>query len=101
EGRAAAGWRGGNFGKQAVGVKAAEEASHLSRLLARVGSEGNGGARELESQAPVGAAVKRMLATEECLDGMRSWRESGLKGRTALPLGLESVAVKRSSARIA
>jgi hypothetical protein len=57
-----------NLGNQAVGVKAAEEASHLSRSLARVGSEGNGGARELEPQAAIGEAVKRMFATEECLE---------------------------------
>jgi hypothetical protein len=32
---------------------------------------------------------------------MRSVRESGLKERTVLPLGLEALAVRRSSARIA
>ena len=49
-------------------MEAAEEPSHLSRLLARIGGEGDGRAGKLLAQAVVGEAVERMLAAEESLE---------------------------------
>jgi hypothetical protein len=57
-----------NPGDQAVGVQAAEEPSHLSRLLEWIGSESDRGARELMSEVAVGETVERMLAAEQSLE---------------------------------
>jgi hypothetical protein len=54
-----------NLGDQAVGVKAAQEPSHLGRLFERIRSESDRGTRELVAQVPIGEAVKRMLAAEQ------------------------------------
>jgi hypothetical protein len=49
-----------DLGDQAVGVKAAQESSHLSGLLERVASREDRRGCELVAQVAVGEAMERM-----------------------------------------
>lgn len=51
-----------------MGVEAAEEASHLSRLFEKVGGERDRCASELVAEISVGEAMQRMLAAEQRLE---------------------------------
>ena len=48
-----------------------------------------------------GRRMKREELLSKTSKSVRAWRESGLKGRTVLPLGLEAPEVRASRARIA